>query len=545
MSQRVIDVSVIFAAALLLLLSQTQSASAQAAAQSHLYFFTNDGCAPCRQVEPAIEALHRDGYPVSTINVSQQPQWANHFQVDRTPTIILTTGDRITGRHTGQIDLATLKEWFAAVGQRPVRQTSVATNALGLADRTQPKPAAGLITRPSQGTKVVVDEAGKRSTDSFTSPTIHHGTSRPANAIEGRALAATVRLKVEDPEGISYATGTIVHARPGEALVLTCGHVFRDANGKGIITAEYGFDSGNLESVPGQLIHYDAKAHDIGLVAIQTNGTLTPVAVASADAQVARGDQAFSIGCDHGKNPTIRHTAIKNRATYDGEIKYDIYGRPVDGRSGGGLFDERGQLIGVCNAAAVEVDEGIYSGLNTIHWQFAQTNLGDLFAPETNLAVAKNPAANRFASLDDERSRSQQTFASAIANQRKASPRTRIVPRQQLVGGSPNARPANSQASYQPDRAGPERHRSTVASDSTNSDMEVIILVRSKTDPSIADTITVADPSDQLLGFLSEMQRTAQAPRQLDFAQLRKRGEYQPDWPEADDLRHSDPGHRR
>ena len=69
----------------------------------------------------------------------------------------------------------------------------------------------------------------------------------------------------------------------------------------------------------------------------------------------------------------------KNRAAYDGAIKYDIYGRPVDGRSGGGLFNEKGELIGICNAAAVEVDEGIYTALETMHWQIAQVNLEHLF----------------------------------------------------------------------------------------------------------------------------------------------------------------------
>ena len=512
MRQRTIDISVLFAVTIFLLLQLPQSLSAQAAAQSHLYFFTNDGCAPCRQVEPAIEALHRDGYPVTTINVSQQPQWANQFQVDRTPTVILVTGDRITGRHAGQIDLPTLRQWFAAVGQRPISETQ--------RGRTQPRPTAGL-DRPAKGTKVVVNEAGKRAPAGFTSPTIHEGTPRPANAIEARAMAATVRLKVEDPEGISYATGTVIHARPGEALVLTCGHVFRDANGKGVITAEYGFDSGNLESVPGQLIHYDAKARDIGLVAIQTEGTLTPVSVAPANAKIARGDRSFSIGCDHGQAPTIRHTAIKNRATYDGEIKYDIYGRPVDGRSGGGLFTESGQLIGVCNAAAVEVDEGIYSGLDTIHWQFAQTNLSDLFAPDTALAATNAPAADRFASLDQDRTASQQKFALALSNQNKIGPRTRIAPRQRLASSSAADRPAASPASYQADQT-----RSSRASDSAHSDMEVLILVRSKTDPSVSETITVTDPSDQLLGYLQGMQPASNSPRQLDIAQLRKRVQY-------------------
>ena len=518
MRQRVINVSVIFAATVLITLSLQQSISAQAAARSHLYFFTNDGCAPCRQVEPAIEALHREGFPVSTIKVSQQPQLANRFHVDRTPTVVLVTGDRISGRHAGQIDLPTLREWFAAVGQGPLSRGQASNSKPSASD-----PSNSISPRASRGTKVVVSDTGERTGSGFSSPTMLKGTSRPTNAIEARAMAATVRLKVEDPEGISYATGTIIHARPGEALVLTCGHVFRDANGTGVITAEYGFDSARTESVPGELIHYDAKAHDIGLVAIQTRGTLTPVAVGPVDANISRGDRSFSIGCDHGQRPTIRHTAIKNRATYDGEIKYDIYGRPVDGRSGGGLFNEQGQLIGVCNAAAVEVDEGIYSGLDTIHWQFAQTNLADLFTPNAQLDSSRSPAADRWASLNDHDNQSQRDFASAIAGQRQNTPRTRITPRQQLVSGSPRVRPPGSRASHQIGRGARENIRQNEVGDS---DMEVIILVRSKSDPSIADTITVADPGDELLNYLGEMKDASKSPRKLDMAQLRKRGVY-------------------
>jgi thiol-disulfide isomerase/thioredoxin len=103
---------------------------------SHLYFFTNDGCAPCRQVEPSIEALHREGYPVTTIKISEQPEVADRFHVDRTPTVVLVTGNQITGRHAGQISLPTLREWFAAVGQRPV---AIA--------KTKPRPNAATTPR--------------------------------------------------------------------------------------------------------------------------------------------------------------------------------------------------------------------------------------------------------------------------------------------------------------------------------------------------------------------------------------------------------------
>ena len=82
-------------------------------------------------------------------------------------------------------------------------------------------------------------------------------------------MDATVRLKVEDPQGISYATGTVIHGHNGEYLLMTCGHVFRESAGKGEITAEFGFENGELETAPGQLISYDAKARDVALVAIR------------------------------------------------------------------------------------------------------------------------------------------------------------------------------------------------------------------------------------------------------------------------------------
>ena len=84
----------------------------------HLYFFTNDGCAPCRQVEPAIEALKQEGYPVTTLYASRSLEATQRFQIDRTPTVIMVANQRVVGRHAGLIDAVTLKQWFTAVGVR-------------------------------------------------------------------------------------------------------------------------------------------------------------------------------------------------------------------------------------------------------------------------------------------------------------------------------------------------------------------------------------------------------------------------------------------
>jgi hypothetical protein len=52
-------------------------------------------------------------------------------------------------------------------------------------------------------------------------------------------LEATVKITVEDANGSSAGTGTIVDARDGAALLLTCGHLFRESAGKGPITVTF------------------------------------------------------------------------------------------------------------------------------------------------------------------------------------------------------------------------------------------------------------------------------------------------------------------
>jgi thiol-disulfide isomerase/thioredoxin len=370
-----------------------QTATANQAGAAHLYFFTNPGCAPCRQVEPGIHALAAEGYPVTTIMLNEHPDWGTRFSVDRTPTVILVANGKIAGRHAGLIDGVTLKKWFAAVGVKAgskfagqaggTKVSLLPTSSLA-ASPAVALPLASPVNRNLPGA------AGKSNAD-FRPATLHNGTTRPASENEARALAATVRLKVEDPEGISYATGTVIHYHNGECLVMTCGHVFRDADGKGAITAEFGFADGRVQSAAGQLIAYDADARDIALVAVNTNTPIEAVAIADKRSTVDKGLTVFSIGCDGGDQPTIRHSRIKNRAAYDGAIKYDIFGRPVSGRSGGGLFNSDGELIGVCNAAAVEVDEGIYTALETVHWQIANVNLQHLF---DDAAVKQSLAAD-------------------------------------------------------------------------------------------------------------------------------------------------------
>ena len=478
-------------------------AQSDAKSQAQLYFFTDHGCAPCRQVEPGIEALKLEGYPVKTVFLSQQRELGRRFGVDRTPTVVLLADNQMAGRHAGLIDAVTLKKWFAAVG------VSAGTKFAQASDE------------PVGGTKIVMDGkpslySGGKSRTGFSTPTMLKGTASPRDANERLALQATVKLKVEDPEGISYATGTVIHSHQGESLVMTCGHVFREAGEDGAITAEYGFDKRKLKTAPGQLIFFDADARDIALVAIRTSQKIEPVSIAARETKVEPGEDIFSIGCDHGEDPTIRHSRIKNRAAYDGAIKYDIFGRPVDGRSGGGLFNERGELIGVCNAAAVEVDEGIYTALDTLHWQLAKVNLEHLFEGSATLDVRD------LANSDVQSNLQPQSRLPVIRPKSELvalnAPRSSAALRSSATNGLGRTPVAWA-------RPAPVRDSRSRNSRSGNSkfEQEVIIIVRSKTDPGDAQAITVSDPGPQLLDYLKTMKsQGARATRQLDMAQMRE-----------------------
>ena len=456
-------------------------ASIANAQENHmLYFFTNDGCAPCKLVVPVVNQLKSEGFPVTIIKASQHPDWVEAFRASQTPALYLTRGNRVLNYHFGVMRKSEILNWFSAAGVR----------SGGRAAGNDLAKAAPSATQPPQK-KISIKRGNDTPLSEFKSSTLHQGTSIAASSIEAKAIAATVRLKVEDDLGISFATGTVVHRHGGESLVVTCGHVFRESQGKGKITAEFGFSDGRVVEVPGQLLDYDANAKDIALVQIQ-NGIheVEVVPVAMQATEINRGNKVFSIGCDHGKAPTIRRTAIKNIAYYDKALKYDIFGRPVNGRSGGGLFNHRGELVGVCNAAAVEVDEGVYSALETIRGQIAQNNLEHLFDGQarSSIAAAAPRSSGSDAMVDLPRSGSgapSASFASA------ANPISKVS-------------------------------LETPVSSSMAHDREVTIMVQSKTNAGDNRLIRIPNPTRNLINYLESMDDTSPSVRSLNVASWRE-----------------------
>ena len=188
------------------------------------------------------------------------------------------------------------------------------------------------------------------------------------------AQQATVRIVIDEPQFHAVGSGTIIRSDEQGAVVLTCGHLFRDWTKSSLITVER-FEQGEALRYPAELIDYQFEDADIGVLVFRPGKVVPSVTVATAEERVSEGDSVFSIGCDHGDRPTRRDTRITKLNRYLGAPNIEAAGMPVQGRSGGGLFNSNGQLIGVCFAADSQLDEGLYSSTETVLRQLDRVGL--------------------------------------------------------------------------------------------------------------------------------------------------------------------------
>ena len=409
--------------------------------QPVLLDFYADWCGPCRSMDPTVRKLVADGYPVRKVNIDREKQLAQQYRVDRVPTYVLVAGGREVARVVGPTSYADLAGMF---GRAPVPAQPVAA---GL----QPAAAAG--------------------------PT---GGGAPAS--RSLAMQATVRLRVEDGGGNSVGTGTIIDAHGEEALVMTCAHVFRESKGEGNISVDL-FVPGARNPVIGKVIDFDLEK-DVALFAIRPGVKVTPVPVASSGYQARQGDRVFSIGCDRGADPTIRESQVTNLNKYVGPANIEVAGQPVIGRSGGGLFTDDGQLIGVCNLADPKDNEGIYAATSLLHGNLAKNNLAWIYegnAPQ--VASAETPPVAR-----------SETAPTMIPPPDMA----KEMPRAPLSDLGRSGTPLSST----PPAATPLPLASLLSQ--TSGDTELILILRSKADPQGKSQVYYLDqPSRSLLNHLA------------------------------------------
>ena len=364
-------------------------------AETVLLDFSSASCMPCRQMRPVVEQLKRAGYQVRDISIDRQPQVAARYGVSQVPTFIVVNDNRETSRLTGRTSFSQLKQMLDQGGANILAAQSPGSAAVvSLGESSTPATVSQDLTKPQNGRFVAIADPNptpQRSTTSPNSiPAATYGQPAPATGSTTdlkKLVEATVKLSVKDPEGSSAGSGTLVDARAGEALVLTCGHIFRSSQGQGSITVTlYQQGPAGAEvrtTTPGNLIHYDLE-RDLALVSIRPEVPVSPVPIAASRASLAAGGQVVSIGCNTGNNPTAVRSNITTVDRYQGFPNVEVAGAPVQGRSGGGLFNTQGQLIGVCNAADPQGNEGLYASLPSIHAKLDELKLTMVYQPQAS-----------------------------------------------------------------------------------------------------------------------------------------------------------------
>jgi thiol-disulfide isomerase/thioredoxin len=454
------------------LLGISGSFSVVVAADAILMDFSSAHCPPCQKMQPALAQLASNGIAIRHVDVVAEPHLAARYGIRKTPTYVVISGGVEVARLIGMQSIAELQAALAInpAGPRiPTRATNASLQNIA-------PPATRLAPFPGD---LPASNTPQPAAISEPMPTVSL-----AQAVE-LARAATVRLRVHDGHGYGAGTGTVIDTHGDQALVLTCGHLFRENKGDGKIEVDL-YVAGETRTVLGELLDYDADTRDVALVAIRPGFSMQSVQVLHPQQRIRTGQTAFSFGCDRGADPSRRDTRITGVDKYDqhlGVSNLEIAGAPIDGRSGGGLFDEGGRLIGVCNAADYEGDVGIYAGPGSVQWQLDRAGLSTIYERAGSPQAAPQ---DRLASLQG------------------TNPSVALLPTGPSTSSTRNVAPigaaatAGSVAAVNPPAVG----------NPIDKNQEVIVIVRDRNNPaSTTRVMTLDQPSADLMQLIHQQAR--------------------------------------
>ena len=398
--------------ALALLIAGT-AFGADPASEAVLLDFTATWCGPCQQMSGTISRLQRMGYPIRKVDVDREPNLAKRYGISSIPAFVLVVQGQEQGRLTGVQSEGQLKrllqripQTLASAGSREgsPSQTPGVSTAAAETSAGEEKPKRGLRLpffgqfgpggRRQENSQPAASEGGTSTREGLTASNpaavgvqpdvIRAKLDEPSATSDaplhepGDILNTIVRLRIRDGNGASFGSGTVIESLPGQTIILTCGHVFRNYDQKSMIEVDV-FVGDRHERFVGKLIRYDEKA-DVGLVSIATSQAI-PSAIVSQE-PVREGQDVLSGGCSRGEAPTRQELKVTARNRYLGPDNIECTGMPVQGRSGGGLFDTAGQLVGVCIAADHKEKRGLYAGLKAVHELLDEAGLTRLYRPD-------------------------------------------------------------------------------------------------------------------------------------------------------------------
>ena len=327
--------------------------------------FTAPWCPACQKMKPSISSLKQQGYDIRVVDVTKNEALAQRYNVEELPNTVIVQKGKIQDRQLGFMSEQKLRAFIQS--QQPLEKKPKVVHPVTTISRAS--IANGSFEKARQSRWISVNRAN-----------IKPLVQMLPNAIGSQLLRATVRIVMRDESGVSFGSGTIIHAQQGRALIATCGHLFRESKGKVPVEIDVYYPHGP-KRVVGRVLVYDASKYDVALVTIPFDGGITPIPVAS-QAILSKNQKVISAGSNGGAKPTLERTIINSINRYEGPDNIQIHGAPAGGRSGGGLVDQKGKLIGICNAADHEDNEGFYISSRYIISMMTRLGIEDLIKIE-------------------------------------------------------------------------------------------------------------------------------------------------------------------
>lgn len=449
--------------------------------------FSSERCGPCQQMAPLVAKLEREGLPIHSIDVDADQATAAQYRISTIPAFVLIVDGKEVERLTGSQSESRIRQMLARIPGGESRRSPNGGNLPIQLGEAAPIPRPGSLGQAgprtrSRETKVTEPEgsglwpfskpkapakADVRGNDPDPMP--------PAAVVEvlpASPMDASARLRIVTGDSEVKGSGTVIESRPGRTVILTCSHVLRGANEDTRIEVDL-FRDGKPVTYLGSIIGSDPEA-DVGLITIRTSEDIYPAIPVAGIAQTPKaGAQVSSIGCGSGEPPSREQLRVTEVNRYKGPDTVVCTGTPIQGRSGGGLFDADGTLVGVCFAADETGKRGVYCGLRPIHDLLNKYSLAHL-------------------------------VPSAVPDQALAQTDPPIDSAPEPKGGAPAPMPRGSESdsgfafdSSRQQAAGPTAE--AYAAD----DAEVMVVIRSRTGGSASDkVIFIHKPSRQFLNFV-------------------------------------------
>jgi len=178
-------------------------------------------------------------------------------------------------------------------------------------------------------------------------------------------LSATVTVAVIDGESTYYGSGTVIDSTETKATVLTCWHTHRGVSPNAVTRVTH---AGRTYSAN---VLRASRENDVTLLEIGTSHALP--AVALADVVPSIGDSLISCGRDESGKLTAESTRLTAVDRYDSPLNLETDQWPPLGRSGGGVFDTTGRLVGVLQGRRTDARVALYVRLPAVHELLGRT----------------------------------------------------------------------------------------------------------------------------------------------------------------------------